>query len=88
MVLASGTTKMLGTNAHIASTYSPTWANAHAWHNHVDGGEVKFDAIYEDFWETNSRILIICSFYNVSQFPIMYRHKHVKLLCWMDQQPT
>ncbi len=66
MVSIDGATRMLGANAHIVRTYSPTWTSACAWCNHVDGSGVRSNAFFEDFWEANTCALIICSSCNVS----------------------
>jgi hypothetical protein len=70
MVLADGSVRVLTSNACTTQTYSPTWANARAQHNCVDG--IGFGAIFEDFWEANAYALIVCSSCNVSQSPTMY----------------
>jgi hypothetical protein len=43
--------------------------------HHVDGSGIKFGAMFENLWEANACVLIVCSFCNVSQSPAVYRHK-------------
>jgi hypothetical protein len=87
MVLVDGVTRVLGANAHIVQTYSPTWASAHVRHNHADGGGIGFNAIFEDLWEANACVLIVCSSCNVSQSPTMYQCKWVCILWWPFSLP-
>jgi len=87
MVLVDGATKVLGANAHIVQTYSPTWANAHVRHYHADGGGIRSGAIFEDLWEANACVLILCSSCNVSQSPTMYQCKWVCVSWWPFSPP-
>jgi hypothetical protein len=82
MVLVERAVGVLGANAHIVQTYSPTWASAHVWNNHVNGSGVRSNAISKDLWEANACALIVCSSCNVSQSPTMYQHKQVGIFWW------
>jgi hypothetical protein len=54
MVSIDGAVWVLGANAHTIRTYSPTWTNVYAWRNCVNGGGIKFGAIFKDVWEANA----------------------------------
>jgi hypothetical protein len=75
MVSVDGATWVLTSNVCIVRAYSPTWASACVWCNYANGGGVGFYVIFEYLWETNACFLIVCSFYNVSQFPTMHQCK-------------
>jgi hypothetical protein len=47
MVSANGATKCWGANACTTQTYPPTWTSPHAWRNCVDGGGIRFGAMFE-----------------------------------------
>jgi len=57
---------VLGTIVHIIQVYSPTWAKAHAQHNCVDGGGVRFGINSKHLQKTKTDALIVCSSYNAS----------------------
>ncbi len=82
MVSTNVATWGLKANACTVRTYSPTWASACVQHNHANGGGVGFDANSKDLWEANACAIIVCSSYNVSQSPAMYRHKQAHIYLW------
>ncbi len=45
---------MLGTNASIVQMYFPTCENAHAQHNHVNGGGEGSEAIFKNLQEVKT----------------------------------
>ncbi len=66
MVLVDGDVGVLGANARIVQEYSFTWTSAYVQPNRADGSGGGFGAIFEDLWEANAYVLIVCSVYDVS----------------------
>ncbi len=87
MVSLNGVAGVLKISAHNVWMYSPTWARAYEQRNRVDGGGVgsKFDC--KHLQEVKVNPLIVCSFYNVSQSPLMYQCKQTQVSRWPFSPP-
>ncbi len=72
VVSLDGVASVFGANAHIAWTYSPTWAKACVRFNHADKGGVGSKNDSKHLQEVGVNALIVCSSYNASQLPPMY----------------
>jgi hypothetical protein len=62
MVSIDGATLVMGANAHIVQTYSPTWPNACVWCNCLDGGGIGSFSFFLNLKEANVCALMYAPF--------------------------